>query len=234
MKPFYNVIYDIESVFKVNQAIEIAFSHPDFLEEYESVVESIKDEIISISMPTERSVPENTPCWVYTQFKGQRYGFETMVKDSGSDNQKHIFLKRPGEIMQLHHKRRYFRIPVDILVTFRISRRSKGEPEGVFSGTIRNISTGRVLIVSDAEIPLGSELLLFFNLSDEIDLQDITAKIVRGGIVEKKKKKALYEYGIEFYDIHSEMKRTIMSYILNRQMEIDGENESAPISDLDI
>lgn len=233
MKPFYNIIYDIETALKVHQPIDITFNHPDFQETYQSVIETIGDKMIGISMPTVRSVPEQTPCWVYTHFQGRRYGFETMVMDNGPENRRHMFLKRPGEIIQLHQKRRYFRIPVDILVNFRISRRSKGEQEGVFSGTIRNISSGGVLIVTDAEIPLGSELLLFFTLSDVVDLKDIPAKIVRGGIVEKRREKALYEYGIEFYDIHSKLRKMITSYILNRQMELDQENGTSSVSELE-
>jgi c-di-GMP-binding flagellar brake protein YcgR len=219
MENFNSMLEDLESVLRIKQAIEIVFGHPEFLEEYKSVVERIEAETISITMPTESRVPEKTPCWVYTLYKGKQYGFETTVLDCGPDDQVCMVLKRPRGIIELQSKRKYFRVPVDVPVTFRLSRRSKDDRKGVFFGTIRNVSSGGLLVLSEAEIPLGSELLLFLTLTDEMDLHDFPARVVRGGVVEKKKKKALYEYGIEFYDIHRDMRRTIMQYVFNRHKD---------------
>ncbi len=221
METFNSMLKDVESVLKINQSIEIVFGHPEFLEEYKSIVERIEAETIRITMPTESRVPERTPCWVYTQYKGKKYGFETTVLDCEPDDQVRMVLKRPKGIIQLHSKRKYFRVPVDVPVTFRLSRRSKDDRKVAFFGTIRNVSSGGLLVLSDAEIPLGSELLLFFTLTDATDFHDFPARVVRGGVVEKKKKKTLYEYGIEFYDIHRDMRRTIMQYVFNRHMELN-------------
>ncbi len=124
------VVKDVESGLKVNQKVDVSFDHPDFLEEYKSRIEKIEEEKVCISMPTQTRVPVNTHCLTYYVYKEQRYGFETTVKGYEKENVNLMVLPRPTEVLRLQ-RRRYFRVPVDVPVTCRISRRSEDDEERV-------------------------------------------------------------------------------------------------------
>ncbi len=215
MKDDTTVIKDIRSFLKVNQQIEIDFDHPDFLEEYTSRVQGIGEDRITVTTPGTKCAPAETHCWIYYVYKDQRYGFESKVEGYQGDHASQMILTCPREILRLQ-RRKYFRVAVDIPVTCRIPGGSLHDPEGVFSGTIQNISAGGVLMETDREIPLGSEILLFFSLDQDMDLDDIPSRVVRGGIVEIKTKQLLHEYGIEFYNIHGRLRDAIMRFVFNQ------------------
>lgn len=219
MQSVNNIVKDIGSVLKVHQPIEIAFDHPDFMEEYHSRVEKVEDQVISISVPTSRRVPVNTHCWIYYEYKKQRYGLETIINGYESGKKILMVLSRPSEVIRLQ-RRKHFRVPVDIRVTWRMCTDSGKEEKEFFSGTIENISSGGLLMSTDVEVPLGKELLLFFSLSDEADLKDLSAKVVRGEIIDKKKGELLYEYGIEFHQIDKRLHEAIMRFVFKHLMKL--------------
>jgi c-di-GMP-binding flagellar brake protein YcgR len=214
------IVKDVESVLKVSQNVDVAFDHPDFLEEYKSRIEKIEEEKVCISMPSQTRIPLNTHCLIYYIYKDQRYEFETTVKGYEKKNVNVMVLPCPAEVLRLQ-RRKSFRISVDVPVTCRIPRKSEDDEERGFSGTIRNISSGGMLMFAEEEIPMGCELLVFLSIVDEIDLSDLPARIVRTGVFEKRKKKSIYEYGVEFYNIHSRLRDAIMHFVLNRQIEMN-------------
>jgi len=214
MESFTNIVKDIDSVLSVNQNIEITFDHPDFMEDYKSRVESILTDGIAVAPPTFRRISPNTSCWVYFLTKGQRYGFSTHVKGYGKDNVVLLLLARPHEILRLQ-RRKYFRVPVEIPVDFRMQEGAAG----LLSGVIRNISSGGVLMmVSQDAVPAGKELFLSFSLNAETFLEEIPGKIVR---VEKTKNGKKYEYGVEFIDVHNRLRDIIMRFVFNREIELN-------------
>jgi len=200
--------------------MDIVFDHPDFLEEYRSRVESLEAETIGIPIPTNKRVPVTTHCWLYFIYKDQRYGFETTVTGYEDDNVLQMILNRPREILRFQ-RRKHFRVPVDLPVTYRLSRRSVVGKEEICSGTIHNMSSGGILIITDKDVPMGCELYLFFTLADEVGRQEIPAKIVRGGMVERREKKSSYEYGIEFHDMPGRLRGTLMHFVFSRQIELN-------------
>jgi len=215
MKDDTTIIKDIRSFLKVKQQIEIDFDHPDFLEEYASRVQGIGEDHITVATPVAKCAPAETHCWIYYVYKDQRYGFESKVEGYQGDYASQMILTCPKEILRLQ-RRKYFRVAVDIPVTCRIPGGSIHDPEGVFPGTIQNISAGGVLVETEKEISIGSEILLFFSLDQDMDLDDIPSRVVRGGIIEKTKKDLLYEYGIEFYNIHGRLRDAIMRFVFNQ------------------
>jgi c-di-GMP-binding flagellar brake protein YcgR len=220
MDSFDSIVRDIHSVLKINQSMDIVFDHPDFLEEYRSRAKSLGTETISIPIPTNKRVPVTTHCWVYFIYKDQRYGFETTVKGYEEDNILQMILNRPREILRFQ-RRKHFRVPVDLPVTYQLPRRSAEGKEEICSGTIRNMSSGGILIITDEDVPLGSELHLFFTLADEVGRQEIPAKIVRGGMIERRVKKNFYEYGIEFNDMPGRLRGTLMHFVFSLQIELN-------------
>jgi len=81
------------------------------------------------------------------------------------------------------------------------------------------------LVETEKEISIGSEILLFFSLDQDMDLDDIPSRVVRGGIIEKTKKDLLYEYGIEFYNIHGRLRDAIMRFVFNQLILLKKEGE---------
>ncbi|MEK6775830.1 MAG: PilZ domain-containing protein [bacterium] len=220
MKYDTTIIKDIRSFLKVNQRIEIDFDHPDFLDEYTSRVEKIKEDLIYVALPEIRHVPEKTHGWVFYVYKDQRYGFETQVEGYEGGPSVRMILASPREILRLQ-RRKYFRVFVDIPVTCRAPTLPMEEPESIFYGTILNISAGGVLMETDREIPVGSELVLFFSLAQEMDIDDIPSKVIRCGIVKKTKKHILYEYGIEFYSLDGRLRDAIMRFVFKQLIELN-------------
>ncbi len=220
MQSFHNVVKEIESCLTVNQLLEISFDHSRFLEEYRSRMEQFLSDGIAIAMPTKLRVPVHTHCWVYYVYKGQRYGFESTVTGYARDNVALMILARPSEILRLQ-RRKFFRVPVTLPVTAFAPGQGEERSRRVISGEILNISSGGILMSTEEELPLGSELLLFFVLSEEIDLEDIPARVVRGGVIEKRKRGGEYEYGIEFVDIHTRLRDSIMRFVFKRQIDLE-------------
>ncbi len=217
MESFTNIVKEIDSVLSVNQNIEITFDHPDFVKEYKSRVESVLTDGIAVAPPTRRRIAAETSCWVYFLTQGQRYGFSTRVRGYGRDRVVLLLLARPREILRLQ-RRKYFRVPVEIPVDFRVREDSSAETS-LLSGVIRNISSGGVLLmVSQDAVPEGKELRLTFSLNSEISLTEIPGKIVR---VEETRPGKKYEYGVEFIDVHNRLRDIIMRFVFSREIELN-------------
>jgi len=217
MESFTNIVKEIDSVLSVNQKIEITFDHPDFVEEYKSRVEGILSDGIAVAPPTRRRIVSGTSCWVYFLARGQRYGFSTRVRGYGKDRVVLLLLDRPQEILRLQ-RRKYFRVPIEIPVDFRVDEVSSEEP-ALLSGVIRNISSGGVLLmVSRDVVQEGRELRLTFSLPPGTPLTEIPGKIVR---VEETKRGGHYAYGVEFIDVHNRIRDIIMRFVFNREIELN-------------
>ena len=222
-----HIVKNIDSFLKEKQDIEITFNHPEFLEEYNSLLEKSKENTLTITMPTKRPVPEKTHCWIYFLYKNQRYGFETTIQGYKKDRSLRMILKRPSEILRLQ-RRKHFRVPVDIPVTFCMEKNLAEEREKTFSGSIQNISAGGILIVTDTLLCLNNQLLLFFNLSRKAQLGKLSAKVIRTGVLDQSNVANHYEYGVQFSNNHGELKNTVLRFIFDYLVERSRQTRTRP------
>lgn len=221
MQYYTTVVKDVLTVLKVNQSVEISFDHPDFLDEYITRIETLEHDAIGVSMPTKRRVPLGTHCWVYLIREHQRYGFQSVIKGYAKDNIILMVLSCPDEILRLQ-RRKYFRVPVALPVVCKVLSSDKGLADITVGGAIMNISSGGLLLSAEAQLDIGRELLLTFNLSPETELREIAGRVVRvGGVVTGGQR----EYGIEFTALSNNLRDLIMRYVFSREIEMKRMND---------
>lgn len=221
MQYYTTVVKDVLTVLKVNQSVEISFDHPDFLDEYITRIETLEHDAIGVSMPTKRRVPVGTHCWVYLIREHQRYGFQSVIKGYAKDNIILMVLSCPDEILRLQ-RRKYFRVPVALPVVCKVLSSDKGLADITVGGVIMNISSGGLLLSAEAQLDIGRELLLTFDLSPETELRDIAGRVVRvGGVVTGGQR----EYGIEFTALSNNLRDLIMRYVFSREIEMKRMND---------
>ncbi len=185
------------------------------------ILEYQEDGNIVISTPIYEArlifIPENTLLRLsFTHKKVGLLGFTaTAIKHDNKDNLSVLVVKPTSELFKLQRRANY-RLDYTTNVLIKINQHHNlSKPAQVIKAHTKNISGSGLCVISDIELPKGTDVTVELHLSKA---QRITAKchVVRSESIVIRKVKSYY-LGMHYYDITKQDQERLIRFIFEQQ-----------------
>lgn len=224
----------LEKYLSRGQVVEIEVKLGLFAGQYKSRVSNMTDKVLTMSVPSVASkhvhIWEKTVCHLNYMRSDGMYTFITHVVKSEIYPKPILNLAVPEKIEKIQ-RRRYVRVDVKIPVRMRLFQEDtsyEDQPEPFFDATTVNISAGGLRLDSPKhKMELGEVYEFEFTL-DNYKYQNVLGEIVRaaemknpqGALITYPDGSPMYNYGINFIQIHRVQKEKIISYVFKCEREM--------------
>ncbi|MFZ5646600.1 MAG: flagellar brake protein [Bacillota bacterium] len=214
------------SVLKARQKIYVYRN--DGKDQYSSVIESIKNDEITIALPLSHSSPLQARVGdlLTVRLPGDAHCFEftTKVKGLKIDNVPLYVLSYPSEIKRVQ-LRQHVRLDVLLDVEYCLPPKPS-EKQRYIKATTLNISAGGMKLSVPEPVSEGSIIMVKFDLTVKGTAHSfqLESKVVRVQAIEYKKDK-FYHIGLQFTNISNSQKDIIYQFIFGRMAELRREGK---------
>ncbi|MCI8639966.1 MAG: PilZ domain-containing protein [Coprococcus sp.] len=125
------------------------------------------------------------------------------------------FILEVGEILQ---RQKDLRVPMDVEVEFSRTQLSgeiqfTSHTQGVFTGTIKNISVGGLFLATATRLTRGETFEFSYCFSK------VNQKLQAMTLREQQLRKDLYGYGCQFIDVKNNVEREIRQFVYKQQLK---------------
>lgn len=200
----------------------------DGKDQYSSVIESIKNEEITIALPLSNSAPLQTRVGdlvtVRMPSDAHCLEFTTRVKGFKIDNVPLYVLSYPSEIKRIQ-LRQHVRLDVLLDVQYYMPPQPD-EKHRYIKATTLNISAGGMKLSVQETVPESCVIMVRFNLrvKGTVHNFELESRIVRVQPVEEKKG-TVYHVGIQFINTTNSQKDLIYQFIFGKTAELRREGK---------
>ena len=223
----------LEKYLSRGQVVEIEVKLGLFAGQYKSRVGAMSDKALSMSVPAIAGkhihIWEKTVCHLNYMRGDGMYTFITRVVKSEIYPKPLLNLLIPEKIEKIQ-RRRYVRVDVKIPVRMRLFKEDtsyEDQPEPFFDSTTVNISAGGLRLDSPKHKLESGEVYEFEFSLDNYKYQNILGEIVRaaemknpqGTLITYPDGSPVYNYGVNFIQIHRVQKEKIISYVFKCERE---------------
>jgi c-di-GMP-binding flagellar brake protein YcgR len=193
--------------------IKAAHSENDW---YSSRVEDLTEETVTIGVPIKAGVLVPLPpgSQIDCQFPKDDafYSFRSTIMQRRHQPLPVLILRRPVEV-QRFQRRKLFRLPVVLPVSFAVEGREGGQ-----KGTTLDLSGGGVGLVAGEQLAVGTGLEVRLSLPDGYHLV-AKGRVVKSVEGQADKGQKRYVHGVEFEDLPLPVQERVVSFIFNAQRE---------------
>ncbi len=224
----------LERYIPKGQVVEIEVKLGLFAGQYKSKVTNYKDKTISFVVPSVAGKPvyiwEKTVCHMNYMRPDGMFTFITRVVKSEIYPKPILYVIMPEKVEKIQ-RRRYVRVDVKIPVRMRLFKEDatyEEQDEQFFESTTINVSAGGLRVDSPKmKLELGKVYEFEFVL-ENYKFQHVLGEIVRaaemknaqGVLITYPDGSAIYNYGVNFIQIHRVQKEKIISYVFKCEREM--------------